>query len=484
MKYKNLLLLLTACAVLLSLSACFETTESSKVDLQSARAAAISGISARVGNALDDLNTAVFDAESVALLERAGVPALSASGTGSSTMVASKGRAKVTLKPGLAKRLAKGAQRVAGRETGGSYEDGFGAILDPLLANGTVDGDTITYRPDASMFCEYNDTQCIDFWNNVTIVQTVASTTEGVLSFRYTDTANSQVYTAFDIGYGSSYVYFEIDLGGTKGILDVLIADSTAGDSTAGDFTAEGRMRLTVEETGTDSASLTFGITQHVLVSGTSSGEEVSVDIATAPNAIEINVDGAAQTGSISLGMGAIAVAFSDTTSTATLDLGGLTGLLSITDAGNGLVATNVGVTDGLSYTINDNPALDLTLAPFGFTVNGSDDTITFDTDFDMDFSVNNINGAMEAIFDHEQDPTVETLNGSLTAHADINTMIYLGTDTIVGDYGKLTTGFLSVTGTSYYDGTVSVTDGECLAAAELTVDSSAFPFAKIDCPL
>jgi hypothetical protein len=203
----------------------------------------------------------------------------------------------------------------------------------------------------------------------------------------------------------------------------------------------------------------------------------------------EVTANGATNEGTISFGLGAVSAmsAIEDVDNASILlptefSLAALEGVFSFSSPSgvDTLVATGVNLGNSpMTYTIDNQEALNVSMEPLGFTVNGADQTATLDTALDTSLSIANINSEFSLYFGRDPDPA---LQGTLAMTAPMGTSITnlgpppagLNNDVFVLSQG----GPLSVTGTGYHAGDVTVNTNECF-----TESSDTFPIATATCP-
>lgn len=486
--------------VLATIHGCGGSSDSN-VDPTTSKNTATQNISANLSSNLNNIST---------ILDSAAFKTLSDSGVGSFGL-SNVGGLNLGLKSVTSNRLFKKLQKLQKRDlpaslrklttlqaTGNTTTDQFSSevetFLDQLLANPSSSGNTVTYTPDVAAICgsETDPTSKADCENtlkHITIVQTVISDTEGTLTLKFDN------YAPFVVGYAPTSIYFEINLAGLKGTIIALDQLSNPTNSTAAnDFPAtfEGAIRLTLAAPSDTQASITFGITQAINIAGTANGENFSTSLGVAPEVFKISADSQAGTGEIKVGLGSVDLSFpvtddstegggAGTTSPGVLHLGALTATLTLSNSGNSLVATDIGIgdtaanPDPLTWDIGGTRALTYDLYTYGFSVDGASQAVTYNTDYYEKMDVTNIYGAFSDTFSQATDPFSASNTGSITMNFPATTALTVQTN---GSTKITAGGPISVMGTDYFTGSLTVNTNECFQSA-----TTPFPIAVAICP-
>lgn len=350
-----------------------------------------------------------------------------------------------------------------------------------FLGVGVESGNTITYPLNAATFCadEYNDpytpenevTECYAEAALISVVQTVVDDNTGTLTIKIGDAA------PIVIGYGANEVYLEVDFAEVKAAATAMGAEIQFGT------TVEGAVRLTLEvinsTAGSESVAITLGVTTAINLAGTDSDGAFSLQIDASDDLFQISADAGAGSATVSLDVGQIHFTFPETADVIVtpglFHLGGLTGSVTLSNGGDTLTGTNIGITGEFYYDSNtsDPPAkeLTITLPAFGFVVDGPTSTIeiTSSAGFDLDLA------------DDFVDPADD---GTLAMTAPMGTEIMVMEDM----YGMVTymvmDGSVNVTGTgTWNDGgpiNATSTSNSCFDDDVMTL----FPFQTADCPV
>ncbi len=343
------------------------------------------------------------------------------------------------------------------------------SALDKLLSNGVRSGNTITYTPDANTLCEdellgnlleLTDAEsamamaeCVDMFENVTLVLTIISEDEGTVAIKYNG------FSMVVIGYAPNSIYFETDLAQLKSIAE------TEGSNDILPATFEGVTRLTFTELGVDYGQVTLSIEEAINIMGNTAGEEARIHVAATPKVLELTLNAPDKTASMEVALAAVQALFpidaadnnSGSVQRAELDLKGLTLKADLEAGGDKLVFTNIGIGSGpftfnvidpAALEANDLVDLNLALDTFGFTVDGVSETILFDNAFSMVLDVNDV----FAIFG-DWISTDSRLSIDVAQNTELKPQ---------GDVIKVSKGSVSGEGTGAFTGSATYTTSQC----------------------
>jgi hypothetical protein len=230
--------------------------------------------------------------------------------------------------------------------------------------------------------------ECIDFYSHVTVVLTILGEDQGTIDLMFDDITVMTV--GYDIVGGNNTSYIEFDLAELKGLILVLDAlETTPGNPDLPD-TMAGVIRLTATELGPDHGRVTLSIEEAIDIADDT--DETSVNIAAAEKVLEFEADGVNNSASLQVGLNAINAIYpmedgSGISHMADLTLSGVTLLAQLTDNGDKLEISNIGIGgDPLSIDVYDVGAgdtgpIDMTfnLDTFSVTLDGPSETLNFD---------------------------------------------------------------------------------------------------------
>lgn len=354
--------------------------------------------------------------------------------------------------------------------------------VDSITAQVSRDGSSnvVTIDPDESEICseellgmdssQSEIENCQALLADLTVEIDAQTDDSGLMSYRF------QGQDFLLIGYSPSQVNYELRLAGLHTLL--LRAEELEGDTGTVPETMQGAVRLSAETSNdtpnAEAGSFSLSVTEDLRIIDSSDGTDISL---AASELLSVVADAAAGTATISVGVGALQFAFADDdesglSSITTLAMAGLTARADITGDGDVLRVSNFGIGNGpLTLSIDSVESLRVTLATFGFTVDGS--TFAVDSALDLDVNLSNAMGLID-----DEDPgfsvdfgldapggTVleERQNGSLQVSAG----------------GPLTASNTVNNGVDNPSGSISVNLGECFSNDQ---DDSGQPFMIVDC--
>lgn len=301
-----------------------------------------------------------------------------------------------------------------------NLEAQLGGAIALILENGAITGDTITFDPDETQLCGDpllgqitllvgadigNPLQpCIDFYSHITVVLTPGGNAEeGTLEIKYDN------FVLATIDYSSGSVSLQLDLAQLKAIASAARPDVELPE------TLEGVVRATFTELGIDHVQFTFSIVQAINI--VDAADDFNINIAAAEKVFEFTADGPGGTLTAELGLGALNAMFplDDLTGTdsfpTNLNLSAAT--LHAVLTAETLVITEIGIgTDPFSLDVDDpsSPETDFSFGLVGFsvTLNGSDDSITFDQPYSSNFALNDVFGVLNPLAQEGMTGTVD----------------------------------------------------------------------------
>ncbi|MDC4204549.1 MAG: hypothetical protein MPW14_07310 [Candidatus Manganitrophus sp.] len=353
-----------------------------------------------------------------------------------------------------------------------NLEAQLGEAIALILVNGQRTGDTITFDPDETQLC--GDPQlgqitllvgvdignplqpCIDFYSHVTVVLTPGGNAEeGTLEIKYDN------FVLATIDYSSGSVSLQLDLAQLKAIASAARPDVELPE------TLEGVVRATFTELGPDHGQFIFSILQAIRI--IDAADDFNINIAAADEVFEFTADGPGATLTAELGLGALTAMFPVDDATGAnsfptnLNLSGATFRAELT--AETLVITNIGLgSDPLTLDVVDSagpePDFSFGLVPFSVTLNGSDDTITFDQAYNSDFAIEDVLG----LFSPSPDGTSDTgLTGTVNVAIPQDTKWTVLESTILTTEPviRIDSGSATVTGTGFFP-SENLTAGEC----------------------
>ncbi|NKE71516.1 hypothetical protein [Candidatus Manganitrophus noduliformans] len=362
-----------------------------------------------------------------------------------------------------------------------NLEAQLGEAIALILENGQRTGDAITFDPDETLLCSdpllgqvtLEGQPCIDFYSHITVVLTPGGNAEeGTLEIKYDN------FVLATIDYSSGSVSLQLDLAQLKAIASAARPDVELPE------TLEGVVRATFTELGIDHAQFTFSIVQAINIVDAAS--DFNINIAATEKVFEFTADGPGGTLTAELGLGALNALFpvedlNDVSFPTKLALNGATLHAALT--AETLVITKIGINSPPPFSLDvDDPAnspnvdFSFGFVPFGVTLNGADDSITFDQEYNSDFAIEDVFGLFSPV----------PPGGGSGLTGTVNVVIPQGTKWTLRESTALTTepiirieeGSATVTGDGVTFPSESLVAGDCF----LLRPSFGFPLVSIPC--
>ncbi len=343
--------------------------------------------------------------------------------------------------------------------------------LDEQLAVVTRTGNHIIIDPDDAAFCErelLDDTataderaNCQSLVSNLLVEMDAVTEDSGLITVTF---AQQDLLL---VGYSPMAVNYEIKLPGLQTLLDQaaqLDGESVSIPSMQGAV----RISATVTNDAVNAEAGTFSISITEALSivdnaGTnislrpSTLLSVSADAATGSGSVEFNIGALNATSSVDNGIGGL--------TTSVLAFTGLTARMDISNNGNSLLVSNVGIGNGpLTLTVDSVEQLRLMLETFGFSVQGDTGIVSLDGNLDFELSLGQVS--------------------TLAAVAPAGTMFGMQANgsSQVTQGGPLVVSVLSDNAGTPVSDSISIGAGECFIPDE-SFDST-LPFVLEDCDL
>jgi hypothetical protein len=247
----------------------------------------------------------------------------------------------------------------------------------------------------------------------------------------------------------------------------------------------EGVVRATFTELGPDHGQFIFSILQAIRI--IDAADDFNINIAAADEVFEFTADGPGATLTAELGLGALTAMFPVDDATGAnsfptnLNLSGATFHAKLT--AETLVITNIGINSPPPFSLNvddptNSPNVDFSFGfvPFGVTLSGADDSITFDQAYNSDFAIEDVLGLFSPV----------PPGGGSGLTGTVNVVIPQGTKWTLRESTALTTepvirieeGSATVTGDDVTFPSENLVAGDCF----LLRPSFGFPLVSIPC--
>ena len=352
-------------------------------------------------------------------------------------------------------------------------EDNIGDFIDALLgldeqgAEITREGNRITIDPDDAAFCQSElmgeSATATEFANCQTLVSDVLIVMDAATEDSGLITVTFAQQDLMLVGYAPTTVNYELKLPGLQSLLTQ--AEQLDGEmGSVPNMQGALRFSATVSNDTVNAESGTFSVSvTEALSIVDNDGTNVSLQPSTL---LSVSSDAATNTGSMEINIGALSASTtSEDMSLSAIAFSGLTARMDVSNDGNNLLVSNVGIGNGpLIVTVDSVEQIRFMLQTFGFSVEGDTGTITLSDNLDMQLSLGQLN--------------------SVAAQAASGTTFTTRDDGVsqVSAGGPLV---MSVTadsnGTPVSD-TLSIGAGDCFGTD--TGEDSALPFTIVDCGL
>ncbi len=376
--------------------------------------------------------------------------------------------------------------------------------LDAMIDNGIRDGATITYDPDEEALCndallgvipdlagivdedELDSAEiidaCKDLYKDVTIELTILGDESGVLAIKMYG------FTLLTIGYSSDESYAELDLAQIKSIVDAVDAEQDLAEDPDLPGTVEGVIRLTNTVLGTDHAKMTLSFEADIKIIDDSGDKETSILLGKTEKVIELEANANDNTATFEMALATIEALFpadddNEVEQQAELYVDGLTLKAELSSNGDEVVVTNVSLGNApllyniiapSSFIITDDPNdLELTMASFGFNVNGTTETITFSSLFDAVLEMDDRFG----IFSGD-----DFFAGRLDVSINDNTVLKSKLNSDDDPVFEVSSGFVSQAGSGDFGAGDNFTQGQCFSLNMSALFSPDLPFTSESC--
>lgn len=290
--------------------------------------------------------------------------------------------------------------------------DGLGSLIDASLGlTGTSatterSGDVITIDPDDTALCEeellgMSATQddfdrCVALVADLVVEIDAASEDTGIVRYRYLGDP------VLLIGYAPMAASFELNLSGLRTVL-ARLEELESGSIGELPSILEGALRLTAtvisDAPGAEAGTVGLSVTERLRVTDETSGTDISL----APSTLlTLQADAAAGSASFETEIGALRAAFSSgdefgNPSLITLAMSGLTGRIDVTEAGDTLRVSNLGLQGRpLTLSVGASEVLRLVMDTFGFSLNADTGQVDIDSGMDIELQLSNAMGVID----------------------------------------------------------------------------------------
>ena len=375
--------------------------------------------------------------------------------------------------------------------------------LDAMIDNGIRNGATITYDPDEEALCndamlgllpdtvglidedELSSSEvleaCQDFYKDITVELTILGEESGTLVIKMYG------FTLLTIGYSVDESYAELDLAQIKSIIEAVDNDQGLAEDPDLPGTMEGVVRLTNTVLGTDHTRMTLSFEESINIVDDSGDKETSVQLASTDRVIELEANANDNTASFEMSLATIEALYpadddDGVEQQAELYIDGLTLLAELSSSGDQLVVSNISLGNRpmlldiiapTTFIITDDPTdLELTMSNFGFSINGTEASITF-------------NGLFDAMMDMDDQFGIfssDRIAGSLDVNINDNTVLTSKLNSSEDPILEVTSGYVSQAGTGDFGSGDYFTQGQCFSLNMSALFSPDLPFTPESC--
>ena len=395
MKRKNHLLAVTLSAILVTAAGC-GSNDTSGLTTTNLKTSLAKGINKGFAAPASAITTVTKKSKAVQEVTSRG-----------GSLIGSKSGASTRAATGFGRAFGSGAGSTSGSTSGSP--DGAAAqvanAIDALIEKSTVtqNGNIYTVDPDENAICSdpqlkpetLDINQCISLLGGMTMVVTVNGTsgnevTAATTRFKYK--GSTFVETDFTTTSG----YYQVDLGGSKILLTDIKPMLDATDRFDLPATMSGSIRWAFSAPNENNASITLSIPQTVRLVNTTAGEEIDLTLNRTDKLLSVSADATATTLDLEVGFQALNVLFNDTNATGSfpvqLSLNALTGKVSLTNEGNNMQITGLGI-DGLKLKVDGTEALSVGMPTLNalLDASGANASVRFDKALDFVLDMTNV---------------------------------------------------------------------------------------------
>lgn len=259
------------------------------------------------------------------------------------------------------------------------------------------EGNRITIDPDDAVVCAgelfvvdddasaANQAQCMALVSHLSVQLDAETEQRGQVTFLFDDAP------LLELGYGPRNAWYEVKLGALHQVMQLAQQLGIDNDSDVTVMQGSVRLSSTVinSSTGSESGSLSLVIPENVLIED-ADGSRLSVAASTVFIAAS---DAAAGTASLEFGLGALQLLSpaenpelpASASPMALVTAAGLTGRIDLSNNGQQLTVSDFSFGRGvLRYSVDSQVAVELALAPLGFSFSKQSGKLVLNTDLDI----------------------------------------------------------------------------------------------------
>jgi len=192
----------------------------------------------------------------------------------------------------------------------------------------------------------------------------------------------------------------------------------------------------------------------------------------------------------LNVGLGVLDVDFSDEYSDSKMSLNALTGKFIVGKRKQNMlhsIGTDVSG-DPLAISIEDTDALKVEINTFDAVIDGENNTIYIQSDFELSMEVTNVNGEFSSdIFHNAENPNDQRLTGTISIEIPADTTLVV--DKFEEGFGRakitkiVNGGPMTLQGSNYFSFNETITVGECFIWEDDYLEFGS-GFERINCPM
>ncbi len=325
-----------------------------------------------------------------------------------------------------AKSKAAGDGLGFGGDSNGLGVDSLG-LIDDLIAQSTINqsGNVYTFDPNEGVICANDElgldateaNKCAQLLQPMTFVVTVTEAngdevTAAETAFKFNGT------TFATTGFTPTSGFYEVDFGGLKPVLVKVNDLADAADKFDIPQTMTGRLRTDFTAPDENNATITVSIPEALALVNTVPGEQIDLSIGTTSKLFRMSANAATTELEVEVGLGTLSALFTDDDDVSSfpveLALNALTGTIAVTDSGDDMQITGLGI-DTLTLKVDSVDALLVNMPQLNALLDASGANALVSLQSALDFSFNMTN--VRQYFD-DLSPATDSTSISIAAPA------------------------------------------------------------------
>ncbi len=291
----------------------------------------------------------------------------------------------------------------------GSAED-FGmddtlGLIDDLIAQSTINqsGNVYTFDPNEGVICANDElgldateaNKCVQLLQPMTFVVTVTGAngdevTAAETAFKFNGT------TFATTGFTPTSGFYEVDFGGLKPVLVEVNNLADPADKFDIPQTMTGRLRTDFTAPDENNATITVSIPEALALVNTVPGEEIDLSIGTTSKLFRMSANAATTELEVEVGLGTLSALFTDDDDVGSfpveLALNALTGTIAVTDSGDDMQITGLGI-NTLTLKVDNVDALLVNMRQLNalLDASGANALVSLQSALDFSFNMTNV---------------------------------------------------------------------------------------------